>query len=54
MADDIGLSVGVFCKSEVLGVKTRVPTVSKTEAVKIASELRRIGVNLNQVAPQNT
>lgn len=50
MATDIGMSVSGFCKSKALGIKTRVPIVGHSEALQIASELRSIGRNLNQVA----
>jgi len=49
MANDIGMSVSGFCKSKALGIKTRVPVVGHSDAVIIASELRRIGVNINQM-----
>ena len=50
MADDAGMSVSGFVKNKALGIKTRHPKIAKQEALKIASELRKIGVNLNQVA----
>ena len=50
MADDLGMSVSGFVKNKTLGIKTRHPKIAKSEALVIASELRRIGVNINQVA----
>jgi len=50
MADDTGLSLSGFVKRKALDIKTKNPKIAKKDAVEIASELRRIGVNLNQAA----
>ena len=50
MANDLGMNVASFCKSKVLKIKTKTPKVDREAGLAIANELRRIGVNLNQVA----
>jgi hypothetical protein len=50
MANDLGMNVANFCKNKVLKIKTKTPKFNREAGLAIASELRRIGVNLNQVA----
>ncbi len=50
MADQSGMSMAQFAKGAVLGMKYRAPKVDREGAIQIANELRKQGVNLNQVA----
>lgn len=50
LADQSGMSLPQFAKSVALGVKYRPPRVEREGAIQIANELRKQGVNLNQVA----
>jgi len=50
MANDLGISVAHFCKNKVLGIKTKAPKINREAGMGIARELRKIGVNLNQIA----
>ena len=50
MADQSGMSMAQFAKGAVLGMKYRAPKVDREGAIQIANELRKHGVNLNQVA----
>lgn len=50
MADQSGMSVTQFAKNVALGVKYQPPRVEREGAIQIANELRKQGVNLNQVA----
>lgn len=50
MADQSGMSMAQFSKGAVLGVKYRPPKIDREGAIQIANELRKQGVNLNQVA----
>lgn len=49
MAQQQGMTVPSFCKKRAQGAKLKMPLVDREGALKIASELRRIGVNFNQV-----
>lgn len=46
----VNLSIPQFCKKVSLSKKIKQPNIDKDGALKIASELRRIGVNINQVS----
>lgn len=50
IADQTGMSVPQLCKSVALGMKYHAPKVEREGAIQIANELRKHGVNLNQVA----
>jgi hypothetical protein len=50
MADSLGMSVSAFCKSKAKGSRIKSPKIDRQGAIEIASELRRIGVNVNQIA----
>ncbi len=50
MADQSGMSVAQFAKSVALGLKYRPPNVDRQGAIQIANELRKQGINLNQLA----
>lgn len=50
MANKVGMSVPMFCKKKAQGAKMKSPLIDRQGALKIASELRRIGVNANQIA----
>lgn len=50
MAEEFGLSVTAFCKAKAQGAKMKAPKINKQRALEIASELRRIGGNVNQIA----
>lgn len=50
MADNLGITVPMFCKKKAQGAKMKSPLIDRQGALKIASELRRIGVNANQIA----
>lgn len=46
----LSLSIPQFCKDVALSKKIREPKIDNKGALQIASELRRIGNNVNQVA----
>jgi len=50
MANDLGISVSHFCKDKVLGIKTKTPKINRETGMEITRELRKIGVNINQIA----
>jgi len=50
MAAQLGMSVPAFCKAKAQGVKMKAPKIDREGAFQIASELRKIGVNINQIA----
>ena len=50
MANNVGMSVPMFCKKKAQGAKMKAPLIDRQGAIQIASELRRIGVNVNQIA----
>lgn len=50
LADQSGMSVPQFAKNVALGMKYHAPKVEREGAIQIANELRKHGVNLNQVA----
>lgn len=50
MADQFGMSVPAFCKSKAKGSKMTAPKIDREGAFKIASELKKIGINVNQIA----
>lgn len=50
MANNVGMSVPMFCKKKAQGARMKAPLIDRQGALQIASELRRIGVNVNQVA----
>jgi|LGVE01.1.fsa_nt_gb hypothetical protein len=50
MSSQIGKSIPAFCKSKAMGIKIKSPKIDHDGALKIMSELRRIGTNVNQIA----
>lgn len=50
MANNFGMSVPAFCKSKAQGARMKSPKIDREGAFKMVSELRRIGVNVNQMA----
>ena len=50
MAEQKNISVAAYSKAKVQGIRLKQPLVDKEGAVLIARELRRIGVNVNQIA----
>lgn len=50
MADNLGMSVPSFCKAKAQGSRLTAPKIDREGALQIASELRKIGVNVNQMA----
>lgn len=50
LAKSFGMSVSAFCKEKVKGTKMKAPRIDREGAIHIASELRKIGVNINQMA----
>lgn len=50
MASRVGMSVPAFCKEKAKGSKIKAPKVDREGAFQIAKELRRIGININQIA----
>lgn len=50
MASNLGMTVPTFCKKKAQGAKMKAPLIDRQGALQIASELRRIGVNVNQIA----
>jgi len=50
MANKFNQSVPAFCKERSLKAKVKSPKIDKQGALKFASELRRIGNNVNQIA----
>lgn len=44
------MSVPMFCKKKAQGAKVKAPLIDRQGAIQIASELRRIGGNVNQIA----
>ncbi len=50
MANQLGMTVPAFCKSKAKGSKMKAPKIDRKGAFQIASELRKIGVNVNQIA----
>lgn len=50
MANNVGMSVPMFCKKKAQGARMKAPLIDRQGALQIASELRRIGVNVNQIA----
>ena len=50
MANNVGMSVPMFCKKKAQGAKIRAPLIDRQGALQIAAELRRIGSNVNQIA----
>jgi len=50
MANQVGLSVPNFCKKKAQGSRIKSPKIDREGAFQIASELRKIGVNVNQIA----
>jgi len=44
------MSVPMFCKKKAQGARMKAPLIDRQGALQIASELRRIGVNVNQIA----
>lgn len=52
MAQTLGMSVPAFCKAKAQGVRLVTPKIDRAGALEMASELRKIGVNVNQIAKQ--
>lgn len=52
MAQTLGMSVPAFCKAKAQGVRLVTPKIDRAGALEMASELRKIGVNINQIAKQ--
>lgn len=50
MANNVGMSVPMFCKKKAQGARMKAPLIDRQGAIQIASELRKIGVNVNQIA----
>jgi len=50
VSKNVGMSVPSFCKMKVKGVRVKSPKIDRQGASEIASELRRIGTNVNQIA----
>lgn len=50
MAAQTGKTVPAFCKAKAMGAKIKNPKIDHDSAIKIMSELRRIGTNVNQIA----
>jgi len=50
MANNLGMSVPAFCKAKVKSSKIKAPLLDRQGALNIASELRKTGVNVNQIA----
>ena len=50
MASNLGMTVPTFCKKKAQGARMKGPLIDRQGALQIASELRRIGVNANQIA----
>ena len=50
IANNLGMTVPTFCKKKAQGSKMKSPKIDRQGAIQIASELRRIGVNVNQMA----
>ncbi|MGE4415510.1 MAG: plasmid mobilization relaxosome protein MobC [Bacteroidales bacterium] len=50
MANNLGMTVPTFCKKKAQGARMKGPLIDREGALQIASELRRIGVNANQIA----
>lgn len=50
MATKFGMTVPMFCKKKSQGSKMKSPKIDREGAIKMASELRKIGINVNQVA----
>jgi hypothetical protein len=50
MATNFGMTVPMFCKKKSQGARMKSPKIDRQGAIQIASELRRIGVNVNQIA----
>lgn len=50
MATQTGKTVPAFCKAKAMGSKIKNPKIDHDGAMKIVSELRRIGTNVNQIA----
>lgn len=44
------MSVPMFCKKKAQGARMKAPLIDRQGAIQIASELRKIGVNVNQIA----
>lgn len=50
IANNHGMTVPTFCKNKAQGAKMKAPLIDRQGALQIATELRRIGVNANQIA----
>lgn len=50
IADNFGMSVGAYCKERSKGSKLVAPKIDREGALNIATELRKIGTNINQIA----
>lgn len=50
MANNVGMSVPMFCKKKAQGARMKAPLIDRQGAIQIASELRKMGVNVNQIA----
>lgn len=50
MATNLGMSVPMFCKKKAQGARMKAPLIDRQGAIQIASELRKMGVNVNQIA----
>jgi len=50
LANDTGMTVPMFCKTRAQNIEIAAPKINKESAAEIAQELRRIGVNINQIA----
>lgn len=50
MADNVGMSVPAFVKAKAQGVRVRQPKIDRQGALEIARELRKVGININQIA----
>lgn len=44
------MSVPMFCKKKAQGARMKAPLIDRQGAIQIASELRKMGVNVNQIA----
>ena len=49
MAAQTGKTIPAFCKETAMGTKIKSPKIDHDGAIKIMSELRRIGTNVNQI-----
>lgn len=44
------MSVPMFCKKKAQGARMKAPLIDRQGAIQIALELRKMGVNVNQIA----